>query len=268
VASGHQLTGLAHPLATAMASPSPLWYATRATGVVALVLLTATVALGVAGVSRLSSPRWPRVITAGLHKNLSLLVVAFVVVHVVTTLLDPFVSINPASIVIPFISSYRPLWLSLGTIAFDLILALVVTSLMRSRISYPAWRMVHWLAYACWPVALWHGLGTGTDSKLPWLLLLDAGCVLLVAGALLWRLRELSPGLTRRLAMAATVAVPLATIIFVLVGPLRPHWAERAGTPVALPWVTAAASPAAARSISGAASGQTGFTGLSPQAAS
>jgi sulfoxide reductase heme-binding subunit YedZ len=250
-----------HLLAASAASPSPLWYATRATGVVALLLLTATVALGVAGVSRLSSPHWPRVITAGLHKNLSLLVVAFVLVHVITTLLDPFVSINPAAIVVPFVSSYRPLWLSLGTIAFDLILALVVTSLLRSRVPYRTWRFVHWLAYVCWPVALWHGLGTGTDSKLPWLLILDAACVLLVAGALLWRLRELSPGLARRLAMAATVAVPVATLVFVLLGPLRPHWAERAGTPVALLGATAVATPAASRSISGVASGATSFTG-------
>jgi DMSO/TMAO reductase YedYZ heme-binding membrane subunit len=255
--------------AAGQAGPSPLWYATRATGVVALVLLTVTVALGVAGVSRLSSPRWPRVITAGLHRNISLLVVGFVVVHVVTTLLDPFVSINPASIVIPFISSYRPLWLSLGTIAFDLILALVATSLLRTRMSVGTWRTVHWLAYACWPVALWHGLGTGTDSKVPWLLLLDAACVLLVAGALLWRLQELPPGLGRTAAMAGTVLVPVATVVFVVIGPLRPHWAERAGTPAALlgrsvvtgPTADPAANPAGTPAAGTAGSGWTGFTG-------
>jgi methionine sulfoxide reductase heme-binding subunit len=219
-----------HLTAAAQVGPSPLWYATRATGVVALILLTVTVALGIAGASRLSSPRWPRVITAGLHRNISLLVVVFVVVHVVTTLLDPFVAINPSSVVIPFISSYRPLWVSLGTIAFDLILALVVTSLLRSRLPHRTWRVVHWLAYACWPIALWHGLGTGTDSKVAWLLLLDAACVLLVAGALLWRLLQLVPGPGRTAAMAATVLVPVATVVFAVLGPLRPHWAERADT--------------------------------------
>ncbi len=221
-----------HLLAAGQASPSPLWYATRATGVVALVLLTITVALGVAGVSRLSSPRWPRVITAGLHKNISLLVVAFVLVHVLTTVLDSFVSISPAAAVIPFVSNYRPFWLSLGTIAFDMILALVVTILLRARISYRAWRAVHWLAYASWPIALWHGLGTGTDARLPWLLTLDALCVLLVGGALLWRLTQLPPGAGRTAAMAATIALPVATIVFAIIGPLRPGWAERAGTPI------------------------------------
>jgi methionine sulfoxide reductase heme-binding subunit len=221
----------AHLLAAGTSGPSPLWYATRATGVMALVLLTATVALGIAGVSRLSSPRWPRVITAGLHKNLSLLVVAFVVVHVLTTVLDSFVSVSLAAMFVPFVSSYRPLWLSLGTLAFDMILAVIITSLFRAHLSYRAWRAVHMLAYASWPVALWHGLGTGSDSKVPWLLALDALCVLVVAAVLLWRLQFMTPGTGRVAAMTATVVVLAATIVFVIVGPLRPGWAARAGTP-------------------------------------
>ena len=227
--------GVRHLAAAGRAGPSPLWYTTRATGVIALLLLTATVALGVAGVSRLSSPRWPRVITAGLHRNISLLVIVFVVIHVLTTVLDTFVAISPATIVVPFISSYRTFWLSLGTIAFDLLLALVITSLLRARISLRAWRGVHWLAYACWPIALWHGLGTGTDSKLPWLLFLDALCVVVVAGALLWRLTLIPPGTARSAAMLATVVVPIATVVFVVVGPLQPHWAKRADAPAAAP---------------------------------
>ncbi len=166
-----------------------LWYATRATGVMALVLLTITVMLGIVGVSRLKARRWPRVVTAGLHRNIALLVVAFVVMHVLTTVLDSFVSISLTAAVIPFTSSYRPLWLSLGAVASDLILALVITSLFRSRLSYRAWRAVHMLAYLSWPIALWHGLGTGTDTRLPLLLAIDALCMLAVSGAVLWRLR-------------------------------------------------------------------------------
>ncbi len=167
-----------------------LWYATRATGVMALVLLTITVMLGIVGVSRLESRYWSRVVTAGLHRNIALLVVAFVVAHVLTTVLDSFVSISLATAIIPFASSYRPFWLSLGTVAFDLILALVATSLLRSRLSYRAWRAVHVLAYLSWPIALGHGLGTGTDTRLPWMLAIDAACLAAVAGALLWRLRQ------------------------------------------------------------------------------
>jgi methionine sulfoxide reductase heme-binding subunit len=259
----------AHLLADGTSGPSPLWYATRATGVVALVLLTITVALGVLGVSRLESSRWPRMVTAGLHKNISLLVVAFVIVHVVTTVLDSFVNIGIVSAFVPFTSSYRPLWVSLGAIAFDLLLAVVITSLLRTRISLRAWKGVHWLAYASWPIALWHGLGTGTDSRLPWLLALDALCVLLVAGCLLWRLQWLDPGTGKIAAQAATIAVPIATLVFVLVGPLQHGWAERAGTPAALLGRTIAPAPGhqAAVSLGPARSlGPAGWSRLSGRA--
>jgi methionine sulfoxide reductase heme-binding subunit len=215
------------------AGPSTLWYATRATGVVALLLLTMTVALGVAGAARYSSPQLPRMVSAGLHRNVSLLAVSVIVVHVVTTVLDPFAPIGFASAVVPFISPYRPFWLSLGTIAFDMILALVLTSLFRPWLPYRLWRGVHWLAYACWPIALWHGLGTGTDSRLSWLLVLDAGCVLVVACAVWWRLTLLRPGAGRTAGKIATAAFIVATVAFVAIGPLQHGWAQRAGTPVA-----------------------------------
>jgi predicted ferric reductase len=236
VSSAHDLTSLAasHLLAAGASGPSPLWYTTRATGTVALILLTATVALGVAGTARLETRALPRLVQAGLHRNLSLLAVAFVAVHVLTSVLDPFAGIGFISAVIPFTSPYRPLWMSLGAVSFDMLLALVISSLVRSRMSYRAWRGVHWLGYACWPVALWHGLGTGTDSRLSWLLLLDAVCVAVVGGAVFWRLRVVPRPDVRaggRLAMAAFV---LATIVFVAIGPLQAGWARRAGTPAPL----------------------------------
>lgn len=240
-------------LSSAVAGPSPLWYSTRATGVVALVLLTATVALGVAGSARFATRRWPRVITAGLHRNLSLLVVAFLGAHILTAVLDSYARIGWISAVIPFASSYRPLWLGLGALACDLLLALLVTSLIRDRLSYRAWRAVHWLGYACWPIALWHGLGTGTDSRLTWLLGLDAVCVAAVASAVWWRISLPDSRLARLPALLAIGLVPLITIVFVLVGPLRPGWARRAGTPAALLGSAAPAAPVAAPA---AASGQ------------
>lgn len=229
------------------AGPSPLWYATRATGVVALVLLTATVALGVAGTARFATPRWPRILTAGLHRDLSLLAVAFVAAHVLTTILDGYAPIGWLSVIVPFTSTYRGFWLSLGTIAFDLLLAVVITSLLRVRLGYPAWRAVHWLGYASWPVAMWHGLGTGTDSKLPWLLLIDAICITAVAAAVFWRLSLAGRpfGVAGRLLLCT--AVPVATVVFVAVGPLRPGWARRAGTPPSL--LAGSVAPAAAPNV-------------------
>jgi len=211
-----------------------LWYATRGTGTVALLLLTATVVLGIAGTARFETQRWTRVLTADLHRHLSLLAAAFVAVHVATTVLDPFAPIGWAAAVVPFSSSYRPLWLGLGAVAFDLLLAVLLTSLVRARLGYRAWRSVHWLAYASWPVALWHGLGTGTDSRLTWLIGLDAGCVAVVAAAACWRI-SLLPGGGRRLAvLSAGVLLTLATAVFTATGPLQPGWARRAGTPPSL----------------------------------
>jgi len=211
-----------------------LWYATRAFGVVALVLLTATVILGIAGTARFAAPGLPRVVTAGLHRNLSLLVLALVALHVLSTIADGYAPVGFASAVVPFDSAYRGLWLGLGTVAFDMLIAVALTSLLRDRLSYRTWRGVHWLAYACWPVALWHGLGTGTDSRVPWLLAIDAVCVAGVAGAVWWRLSLAAPGRARTAAIAGSALLPLATAIFVFVGPLQPHWAERAGTPPAI----------------------------------
>jgi predicted ferric reductase len=218
-------------LAATGTAPSPLWYTARATGVVALILLTLTVALGVAGSTRLRTPGLPRLVRSGLHRNVSLLSVAFVATHVLTTVLDPYASISITSAIVPFSSHYRPVWLSLGTIAFDMLLALVLTSMVRTRLSYRTWRTVHWLAYASWPIALWHGLGTGTDSKLSWLLVLDAVCVLVVAAAALWRLQLLPPGSARATGRVATAAIMAATVVFAVVGPLQHGWARRAGTP-------------------------------------
>ncbi len=213
-----------HVLAAGSSGPIALWYATRATGVVALVLLTATVALGVAGTGRLETQAMPRVVRSGLHRNVSLLAVAFVATHVLTSIIDPYAGIGFVSAVIPFTSPYRPLWVSLGAIAFDMMLAIVISSLIRRRLPYRAWRAVHWLAYASWPVALWHGLGSGTDSRLSWLLLLDAGCVLVVAAAVCWRLQLAPSADVRTAGILGTGAFVLATITFVAIGPLQSAW--------------------------------------------
>jgi sulfoxide reductase heme-binding subunit YedZ len=226
---------VAPPLsAPVVAGPSLLWYATRATGVVAMVLLTATVMLGVAGTARAASARWPRIVTAGLHRNLALTSVALVAVHVVTTVLDPFAPIGWIAAVIPFSSPYRPLWLSLGAVAFDLLLAVLVTSLLRDRLKHRTWQAVHLLVYASWPVALWHGLGTGTDTPLPWLLVVYAGCVAGVGWAIWWRLTLSGRRAGRAAGLTAVAVVPLLTLAFVLAGPLQPGWSRRSGTPVAL----------------------------------
>jgi methionine sulfoxide reductase heme-binding subunit len=169
-------------------STTYLWYATRGAGAVSLLLLSAVVVLGVLSVARFESAGWPRFVTTGFHRNLSLLAVVFLVLHIVTAVVDPYTSLGWAAAVIPFSSSYRTLWLGLGTVAFDLLLAVVLTSLLRGFIGRRAWRAVHWLAYASWPVAVIHGFGTGTDRWSVWLLVLNAVCIFAVGWAVAARL--------------------------------------------------------------------------------
>ena len=212
-----------------------LWFVTRGSGVVSLLLLTGIVVLGVAGATRWRSDRWPRFVVAGLHRNLTLLALVFIAIHVLTTVTDGYAPISLVSAVVPFSSAYRPLWLGLGAIAFDLLLALTVTSLLRKHIGYRTWRGLHWFAYASWPIALVHALGTGSDARMSWLQLVAAVCIAVVAGSALWRVS--GPRVQPSLRLAGAVgafAVPLAIGTFYLWGPDQSGWAARAGTPVSL----------------------------------
>jgi hypothetical protein len=238
-----------------------LWYVTRATGIVALLLLTASFALGIANWRRVSSPQWPRFVIDAVHRNVSLLVMAFLAVHIVTTLIDGYAPVAVLDAFVPFGSAYRPLWLGLGAIALDMLLAVMITSLLRRHVGHRAWRIAHWLAYVCWPVALVHSLGTGSDVRSSWLLIIDAACVVVVIGAIWWRATlgwQQRPG-ARIAVFAATLLGPLALAAWLPSGPLGKGWARRAGTPSALlapaASVSRAASTRQASHSSGATSG-------------
>ena len=201
-----------------------------------LVLLTVTVALGVANVERARIGDMPRFVLEAVHRSAALLALSFVVVHVVTTLLDSFAPISLLDVVIPFKSAYRPVWLGLGAVAFDLLIAVVITSLLRRRLGYRAWRTTHWLVYASWPVALVHGLGTGSDTKTHWMLLLTAACVAVVLGAVAIRISAGWPEhlVTRVSAAGAAALLPLGLLAWLPGGPLAAGWATQAGTPASL----------------------------------
>jgi sulfoxide reductase heme-binding subunit YedZ len=214
-----------------------LWYLTRGFGLIDLVLLTATLVMGLTQVVRYARPGLPRFVISALHKNISLLAVVFLAVHVVTAVADTFAPISIVSVFVPFAGTYRPFWLGLGALALDLLVALVVTSLVRERIGHRTWRLLHWTAYLCWPVAVMHGLGTGSDTKLGWVLFINAVCVAAGLGALWWRLAQgwVPANAGRRgMALLGTLVVPLAVGVWTVTGPLRPGWAKRAGTPTVL----------------------------------
>jgi methionine sulfoxide reductase heme-binding subunit len=229
------MTTLGSPLAAA--GPSVDWYLTRSSGAVALLLLTLAVALGVVDVQRWSTPRWPRFVLDALHRNVSLLALAFLGLHILTAVLDSFASISPVAAFVPFTSSYRPLWLGLGAVAFDLLLAVILTSLLRRRIGQAAWRAAHWLVYVCWPIALLHSLGTGSDVNSAWLLVLSFACLAIVLAAVLVRTligRTAAGARERGLALGAAAAFAVGLALWLPSGPLGSGWARRSGTPSSL----------------------------------
>lgn len=167
-----------------------LWYLGRGTGVVSLVLLTLVVALGVATRSGRPLPGLPRFAVTAVHRSASLLAVVFLAIHVGTLLFDPYAGLNLVSLVVPFSAGAHPFWYGLGALGLDLILALVVTSVLRDRIGPRVWRGIHWAAYASWPIALAHGLGSGSDASTGWMLTITGVCVATVLAAVGWRVSE------------------------------------------------------------------------------
>jgi len=164
-----------------------LWFANRGTGFVLLILLTFATMLGVLSTARVSPRLWPRMLSQGLHRNVSLLAVAFLTAHVVTAVLDTFVDIRWWHAFIPFASSYQPLWLGLGTLSLDLMLAITLTSVLRHRMSHTPWRAIHITAYGAWALGLVHGLQLGTDAASVWGGAINYGCIAVVLLAVLAR---------------------------------------------------------------------------------
>lgn len=159
---------------------STYWYLARGSGIISLVLFTVAFSLGLLTAGRVSSPRWPRFVTESLHRNVSMASLVFLAIHVGTIVLDTYVSIGLLEAFVPFIGEYSPLYLGLGAIALDLIIVLVVTGVLRTRMPYRAWRLIHWAAYLSWPVAVVHTIGIGTDQL--WSLITVGASLVLVLG--------------------------------------------------------------------------------------
>jgi methionine sulfoxide reductase heme-binding subunit len=223
-------------LPLAAVGPSTYWYLTRSTGAVALLLLSVALVLGIVDVQRWSTPRWPRFIVDSLHRNVALLALVFLVLHILTSVLDSFAPIGLIDAVVPFVGAYRPFWLGLGAVAFDLIIAVIITSLLRARMGYASWRAIHWLSYASWPIALLHGFGTGSDANNTWLQVLSAICLMMVLAAVLARVIAGWPEniRIRGAALGGTGAFSLFLLLWLPSGPLGSEWARRSGTPASL----------------------------------
>lgn len=167
-----------------------LWYLSRSTGTVAIVILSLSIVLGIVSRSGRGVLGVGRFGVSELHQTLALTGAGLITTHVVTLLFDPYAQLQLVDLVFPFRGAYRTFWLGLGTTAVDLLIVVIVVSLLRQRVGPRVFRNVHWAVYALWPLALAHGLGTGTDNGTPWMLYTTGACVVMVGAALLWRLTD------------------------------------------------------------------------------
>jgi methionine sulfoxide reductase heme-binding subunit len=209
-------------LAASYSAGSPLWFITRSSALVAFGLLTATLLLGLLTTGRAAASA-PRFVTQALHRNATLLALAFVAVHIVSTVLDGFVPVGWAAVVVPFTSGYRATWVAAGTIAFDLAILLTITSLLRVRIGLRLWRGIHWLAYALWPLTVVHYLGAGTDARAVWGRWLAILAAVVVAGAIAARVAAAVSARDRQPAARPVRGAPVGRPpSFAPTGPPRP----------------------------------------------
>lgn len=207
---------------------SLFWYVARGSGMVAYVLLTAAVVVGIAVSKRWHGEGWPRMVVESLHRSLATTFLAFVLVHTVTILVDPFTRFGLADVAVPFFSAYRTAWLGLGIIATELAVAIAASVLVRDRIGYRAWHALHLLTYAVFPLSLLHGLGTGTDTRTTWATLVYATSFAAVAGALLWRTYAYRRW--RSWVLVGSAAAGLLLIAWCALGPYAAGWAQASGT--------------------------------------
>lgn len=176
----------------ALTSPY-LWYTSRATGIVALVLFTAVVALGALVANRVGGKSVGRFELNELHRSLSLVAMVFLVIHILTTVLDTYAPTGWLSAVLPFASHYERLGVAIGAIAFDLMIAVWVSSLLKARVRHQSWRFIHWFSWLAFASAILHAYLNGADTKSGAGLVLVIACALVVLLAGVWRFIKRPP---------------------------------------------------------------------------
>jgi hypothetical protein len=200
------------------------WEVARVGGFVAYLLSTASVGLGLLLSLKAHSPRWPRFITNELHSHLTLLLLAFIGLHSLAVLLDPFTGFSLGEVLLPLVSHYRPLWIGFGVVATYLAIAVWLSIYVRRFIGYGWWHRLHLLAFVIFLLGTVHGLGAGSDSSAPWSLAIYGGSVLLVAGLVLVRIGRALGDRLRRGVAAGVMGLVVALAVFTVAGPMRPGW--------------------------------------------
>jgi methionine sulfoxide reductase heme-binding subunit len=207
-----------------LTSSPAIWYAARASGVAAYVVLSVVVSLGLALGGKAQNRRWPRFSVEEVHRFGGLLVGSLIGIHVLTIAMDSFLPFSLIQLLIPFTASYRPIWTGLGIAAAELLLALAVTNHYRRRLPYRFWRTAHYLNFAIWTLASLHGLMSGTDRGAVWLAIIYGVSVASVVMLLFWRFGGFVLGSPR---VATAGAVTLVALPLLIIGPLHrspPLW--------------------------------------------
>lgn len=194
-----------------------LWYLGRGTGVMSLVLFSLVVVLGVVARTGRTFVGLPRFGVTMLHRTVSLMALGLLLIHVTSLMFDHYAQLDLVDAVVPFLGAYQPFWLGMGTLASDLVLVLIVSSLLRHTIGHRTWRVLHWSAYLCWPVAVVHAIGNGTDGTSSWLLIIVAVCGAGVLTSVGWRYAVTRPAPDRSISAPA----PAIARVPVEVGPSR-----------------------------------------------
>jgi sulfoxide reductase heme-binding subunit YedZ len=207
-----------------LSSNPAFWYATRASGIAAYVILSLVVCIGMSMGGKAQSKRWPRFSVEDIHRFGGLLVGALVTIHVATIAVDSFLPFSVVNLIVPFTASYRPLWTGLGIAAAELLLALAITNHYRKRLPHAFWRKAHYANFAVWTLAALHGVMSGTDRSVWWLAIIYGVSIASVAVLATWRFgrRSMRDGRIALTGVVTVVAVPL-----LIVGPLyhgAPLW--------------------------------------------
>ena len=198
-----------------------------------LILLSVAVALGVV---RAAHPAFQPLLVEGVHRNLTLLAIAFAALHVVAAVADPYAQLSVLDAVVPLLSAYRTTWMAFGIVSGYLFAIVLISSWPVRRLGRVAWQWLHRVAYVGWVVAVVHSLGTGSDVRNPVFLALTMAAVVGVLVTFLGV--RLAEERNHRSLRAAVGVVAIVTIVVIAVwaanGPMRPGWARSAGTPPGL----------------------------------
>ena len=204
------------------------WEIARVGGMLAYLLASGSVVIGLLLSLKLRSSRWPRFLTTELHRFVTVLALAFTAIHGVAVWIDPFTGFTAAEVLVPFASHYRPLWLALGIIGGYLLVAIWASEYVRKWIGYAWWRRFHYLSFVVFLLATVHGLGSGSDTREPWTLGIYVACTGSVLALVAWRVIDATMGLRRIPSLAGLSVAAVALAAFALAGPVQAGWNDAA----------------------------------------